>query len=180
MEILQSIVGECKALLQQGGLVLWVILAVGVWLYTVLLATWRVAVPLREAISEGISEAGSSQRQLHNTYTIFLLERLAWVDRRIPVIGVMIGVCTLGGLLGTVSGMLSTFENMASVSQVDPMEKIASGISEALITTQAGLLIALPASFIFALLKSRVGAIHLQLEKKMHADLAAAYGKELA
>lgn len=180
MQIVQTIFQECVTLLDQGGVVLWIILAVGVWLYTMLLATWRAAAPLCDLIREGIVKGDNSQRFLLNEYTIFQLDKLAWVDRRIPVIGVMIGVCTLGGLLGTVSGMLATFENMASASQVDPMQKIASGISEALVTTQAGLLIALPAAFIFALLKSRVNAVHALLEENLHADLVVMHRKEIA
>ncbi|MFC5049452.1 MotA/TolQ/ExbB proton channel family protein [Rubritalea spongiae] len=175
---MHSILQECQTLLDQGGVVLWIILAVGVWLYTMLLATWRAAAPLCDLIREGVSGEDDSKRFLMNEYTIFQLDKLAWVDRRIPVIGVMIGVCTLGGLLGTVSGMLATFENMASASQADPMQKIASGISEALVTTQAGLLVALPAAFMFALLKSRVSAVHALLEENLHADLAVAHRKE--
>ena len=178
MEFLTSILRECRTLLDQGGVVLWIILAVGVWLYSVLFSTWFAAAPLRDLIKDGVVVENGSERFLLNEYSIFHLDKIAWVDRRIPVIGVMIGVCTLGGLLGTVSGMLSTFENMASASQVDPMQKIASGISEALVTTQAGLLIALPAAFMFALLRSRVKAVHELLEENMHANLATAYGKE--
>jgi ABC-type glycerol-3-phosphate transport system permease component len=180
MDLLYSIMRECKTLLDQGGVVLWIILGVGVWLYTVLFNTWSAAAPLRDLIKDGVVVENNSERFLLNEYTIFQLDKLAWVDRRIPVIGVMIGVCTLGGLLGTVSGMLSTFENMASASQADPMQKIASGISEALVTTQAGLLIALPAAFMFALLRSRVNAVHALLEENLHSDLAESHRKEAA
>lgn len=178
MELWYSIVNECRSLLAQGGVVLWIILGVGVWLYSVLIATWHAASPMLEKIRSGVIDQALSEGEVLNEYAIYHLEQLSWVDRRLPVIGVMIGACTLGGLLGTVSGMLKTFENMASSSQVDPLEKIASGISEALITTQAGLLIALPAAFLFVLLKSRVKALHEELEVHLHGELAALYGKE--
>ena len=181
MELLRSLLHECQFLLMQGGVVLWAILAVGVWLYTMLANTWSAVMPMQQQIQQGVrARAESEKREIVRDYAIFELETLAWVDRRIPVIGVMIGVCSLGGLLGTVSGMLETFENMSSQGKGDAMEKIASGISEALITTQVGLLIALPAAFIFVLLQSRVKAVHLSLEKSLHGDLAEFYRGEKA
>lgn len=176
MELLRSLIDECQFLLMQGGVVLWAILAVGVWLYTMLANTWSAVMPMQQQIQQGVRERPDSERrEIVRDYAIFELETLAWVDRRIPVIGVMIGVCSLGGLLGTVSGMLETFQNMSSQASGDVMEKIAAGISEALITTQAGLLIALPAAFFFVLLQSKVKAVHQLLEKNLHGDLAEFY-----
>ncbi|MFC4994896.1 MotA/TolQ/ExbB proton channel family protein [Rubritalea tangerina] len=112
-----------------------------------------------------------SSEYIQREYTIFELDQLAWIGRRLPVIGVMVGICTLGGLLGTVSGMLVTFTKMASSSYGDPMEKIAAGISEAMITTQAGLLFALPAAFAYAMLVVRVRRVHSLLEQHLSVDL---------
>lgn len=171
MSFLESMLNETQAVLDQGGLVLWAILLVGVWLYSILISTLRGTEPLKQEIEKGITNIHESEKVIQREYTIFLLEKLAWIDRRLPVIAVMIGICTLGGLLGTVAGMLSTFENMASAIQADPMQKVATGISKALITTQVGLLFALPASFIFALLRSRVKALHLLVEENFHKDI---------
>lgn len=70
---------------------------------------------------------------------------IAPFDRDLKVMQVCVSIAPLLGLLGTVTGMLSTFAALASGSGGDKtMDMVASGISEALITTETGLLIALP------------------------------------
>ena len=67
--------------------------------------------------------------------------------------------------------MLVTFSNMATLSTVSPMEKIAAGISEALITTEVGLLMALPAAFLYALLLRRISIVRAKAEGRMHVTI---------
>lgn len=69
-------------------------------------------------------------------------------ERDLRVMKVCVGAAPLFGLLGTVTGMLATFAALASGSGGDKtMGLIAAGISEALITTETGLVIALPGLF---------------------------------
>ncbi|MHC4600791.1 MAG: MotA/TolQ/ExbB proton channel family protein [Planctomycetota bacterium] len=63
--------------------------------------------------------------------------------RRFPAIAVLASVAPLLGLLGTVTGMIDTFEAITLFGTGNP-RSLAEGISEALITTQAGLIVALP------------------------------------
>ncbi len=65
--------------------------------------------------------------------------------RRRPTVGAMIAAAPLLGLLGTVSGMARTFENLARRSDQQGMENLAGGISQVLVTTESGLAVALPA-----------------------------------
>ncbi len=76
--------------------------------------------------------------------------------RRLPFAFVLIGTAPLVGLLGTVSGMMSTFRGMSASTRSAPIEIISRGISEALITTQTGLIIAVPAFVICSLLRARL------------------------
>lgn len=70
---------------------------------------------------------------------------IAPFDRDLKVMQTCVSVAPLLGLLGTVTGMLATFAALATGSGGDKtMGMVASGISEALITTETGLLIALP------------------------------------
>ena len=169
MSLFYVISNECQALLGEGGGVLWGILVVGVWLYAMIFSTWCGLQKFESKLDNEFVSDGGAKRSIVREFTVFELDHLAWVERRTPVIGVMVGVCTLGGLLGTVSGMLVTFSNMATLSTASPMEKIATGISEALVTTQAGLLMALPAAFLYALLLRRVAIVRSRAEGKMHA-----------
>ncbi|MCB9881407.1 MAG: MotA/TolQ/ExbB proton channel family protein [Planctomycetes bacterium] len=69
-------------------------------------------------------------------------------ERDLRVMKICVSAAPLVGLLGTVTGMLATFNALASGSGGDQtMAMIASGISEALITTETGLVIALPGLF---------------------------------
>jgi len=65
------------------------------------------------------------------------------VDRRLQFVNVLVATAPLMGLLGTVLGMLTTFRGIA-LGGGKMVDTIARGISEALITTEMGLLIALP------------------------------------
>lgn len=69
-------------------------------------------------------------------------------ERDLKVMQVCVGAAPLVGLLGTVTGMLSTFAALSSGGGGDKtMGMVAKGISEALITTETGLVIALPGLF---------------------------------
>jgi biopolymer transport protein ExbB len=69
-------------------------------------------------------------------------------DRDLRVMKICVGAAPLVGLLGTVTGMLATFDALAKGSGGDQtMQMVAAGISEALITTETGLVIALPGLF---------------------------------
>jgi biopolymer transport protein ExbB len=69
-------------------------------------------------------------------------------ERDLLVMKICVSCAPLVGLLGTVTGMLATFGALSSGSGGDKtMEMIAAGISEALITTETGLVIALPGLF---------------------------------
>lgn len=76
-------------------------------------------------------------------------------ERRFPFVFVMIGASPLIGLLGTVSGMFTTFRGMASDGAAPPIEVISTGISEALITTQAGLVIGVPTFMVAFWMRNR-------------------------
>lgn len=69
-------------------------------------------------------------------------------ERDLRVMRMLVSAAPLLGLLGTVTGMLATFSALSSGSGGEKtMEMVASGISEALVTTETGLVIALPGLF---------------------------------
>ena len=76
------------------------------------------------------------------------------MDRFLAVIGILAGIAPLLGLLGTVTGMLVTFD-VISVFGTGNARAMAGGISEALISTQTGLLIAIPGLYMANFLKRR-------------------------
>jgi biopolymer transport protein ExbB len=78
----------------------------------------------------------------------------ASLDRYLAVIGVLAGIAPLLGLLGTVLGMVSTFEIISHFGTGNA-RALSGGISEALITTETGLLVAIPGLYMSNFLKRR-------------------------
>jgi biopolymer transport protein ExbB len=95
----------------------------------------------RSTGATSLEEAASVFRHIRTTET-------APFERDLRVMRICVSAAPLVGLLGTVIGMLATFDALSSGSGGDKtMGLIAEGISEALITTETGLVIALPGLF---------------------------------
>ncbi len=116
----------------------------------------------------------SGDRQLDR---FILDETVVWlvssIDRYLAVIGVLAGIAPLMGLLGTVTGMIATFDSIA-VFGTGNTRAMAGGISEALITTQTGLLVAIPGIYMKNFLvrrsenlKQRVASLGMYLRRQM-------------
>ncbi|MFO7962635.1 MAG: MotA/TolQ/ExbB proton channel family protein [Desulfobacterales bacterium] len=80
------------------------------------------------------------------------------MDRHLSAIGVLAKTAPLLGLLGTVLGMITTFD-IISFYGTGNAKAMAGGISEALITTQTGLLVAIPGLYMSNFLKRRSQAL---------------------
>lgn len=81
-------------------------------------------------------------------------ETSSQVNSRLVLLNTLVAAAPLAGLLGTVIGMLNTFNGLAAGGS-ESMSRVAGGIHEALLTTQTGLLIALPGVFISLVIKRR-------------------------
>ena len=75
-------------------------------------------------------------------------------------------VAPLAGLLGTVSGMIETFDSLADMSLFSQSGGIAGGISEALFTTQMGLIVAVPGVLLGRMLDRRAERRLQQIEEQ--------------
>lgn len=91
-------------------------------------------------------------------------EYLPFIDRRIRFLGIIIAAGPLLGLLGTVVGMLSTFSGMLE-AMGNRFDSVVTGISEALITTQTGLVIAIPALIILSWIIQRRNSLVLAIAR---------------
>lgn len=174
-----------QTILDEGGPTLWALMALAVMIYTLLFSVWRQLVATRRLVANHAWEKPRAvdtnlpwqakpppRRRAEREYAAFELDNLAWIHRRIPFLTVLISAAPLLGLLGTVAGMLITFQGMAGASEGAPIDTISTGISKALLTTQAGLVIAVPAAFFLALVKRRAAVTHLELQRQLHTRLA--------
>jgi biopolymer transport protein ExbB len=87
------------------------------------------------------------------------------LERFINALGTIASISPLLGLLGTVTGMIRTFKAI-TVAGIGNPTAMAGGISEALITTAAGLLVAIPAMVAYRYLRGRVDGLVIQMEKE--------------
>ena len=92
------------------------------------------------------------------------LRQEAFVKRRIGAIALLAAVAPLLGLLGTVGGMIKTF-TVISIYGTGNAKALASGISEALITTQTGLVVAIPGLFLASYLQRRSDKLLARMER---------------
>jgi biopolymer transport protein ExbB len=87
------------------------------------------------------------------------------LERFIGTLGTIASLSPLMGLLGTVFGMIRTFNAITTAGIGNPAS-LAGGIAEALITTAAGLTVAIPALLAYKFLRGRVQALVVQMEKE--------------
>ena len=85
------------------------------------------------------------------------------LDRWLGAIALTAAVSPLLGLLGTVSGMITTFQLMTLFGSGDA-SSVSAGISEALVTTELGLVVAIPALLAHALMSRKVRSYYAELE----------------
>ncbi|MEM8885174.1 MAG: MotA/TolQ/ExbB proton channel family protein [Planctomycetota bacterium] len=84
-------------------------------------------------------------------------------EREIGVLKAMVAAAPLIGLLGTVKGMVATFSGM-SARGVDTMEALSTGVSEALVTTQVGLIVAVPGLLGLHATERRLARLEIEIE----------------
>ncbi|WP_372942118.1 MotA/TolQ/ExbB proton channel family protein [Shewanella sp.] len=100
-----------------------------------------------------------------------MLKQMSKFERGLGFIALLAAMAPMLGLLGTVSGMIETFQSLTEFGNSDP-KLLSQGISKALITTQAGLLVALPLLLLHYPLKRRAQALSLNMEQQAALLLA--------
>jgi biopolymer transport protein ExbB len=86
------------------------------------------------------------------------------LERYLSILGTIASISVLLGLLGTVMGMIRTFNAIAALGYGHP-EALASGISEALVATATGLAIAIPTLVLYNFFTSKVDSLVIEMEK---------------
>jgi biopolymer transport protein ExbB len=99
-------------------------------------------------------------------------------ERNNKTILVLAAVAPLLGLLGTVTGMITTFE-VISDSGTGDARGLATGIAEALVTTQTGLIIAIPGLFMGNFIKRRVEREKENLRRLLDNMVKISFGEEI-
>lgn len=184
MNLAQQFLVELRDLGDGGGWIFWAIIALAFGIAFALLSLWNALhfpgatvlssrewrqLLLRPArsteifhrLSANLSSSNDPGSRLHEMSQ----HLFAVPERRFPFAFVMIGAAPLLGLLGTVSGMFTTFGGMATTSANSPIDVISDGIAEALITTETGLVVAIPTLIVCTLLKSRFDGLVIRFQR---------------
>ena len=148
--------------LNQGGVIGYIILAIG--LLGLVLSLERIVYLWREGrriTAQRQTDAPQADNALGRVMLVYhndteqdvatlearldeaILNQLPRLERGLSTIGILAGVAPLLGLLGTVVGMIDTFQSITLFGTGDP-RTMSSGISQALVTTQMGLSVAIP------------------------------------
>ena len=100
-----------------------------------------------------------------------VLEEVPRINRHLPLLKIVAAVAPLMGLLGTVTGMIITFQAITLFGAGDP-RLMAGGISQALITTVLGLCVAIPMLLLHNLVQGRARGITELLQQRAIALVA--------
>jgi biopolymer transport protein ExbB len=121
----------------------------------------KVQGPQKELLLIALKSRTAEQRD-ERLYAELLKQRNS-LERWLGAIAMTASVSPLLGLLGTVSGMIATFKLMTLFGAGDA-SSVSSGISEALVTTELGLVVAIPALLAHGLMSRKVKTIFSRLE----------------
>ncbi len=121
--------------------------------------------PLGRVLAAGLSNRHRSRDIIKESIEDTGRHVVHELERFLNPLGTIAAVSPLLGLLGTVTGIISAFNAITSQGVGDP-RVLAGGIGEALITTAAGLLVAIPALIGYRYLRGRVDGLVVDMEKE--------------
>ncbi len=149
-----------RNLLNAGGEVLWLILLVSICLWGLIaerLIFFSVHYPtLKQQWLQGWNERADRNSQSALSIRNYIIsEARIQMEKNLSVIKMLVGLCPLLGLLGTVTGMIHVFDVMA-VTGTGNARAMASGVSRATIPTMAGMVVAIAGLYFNRLIEEKV------------------------
>lgn len=119
--------------------------------------------PARSVLGAAVDHASEPRDMVEEALFEQVLLHRPRLERFLPLIAVTAATAPLLGLLGTVTGMIHTFQNITLFGTGDA-RLLSSGISEALVTTEFGLMVAIPSLLLHALLSRKTQGILSEME----------------
>lgn len=121
--------------------------------------------PVANVILAGLSERGNPSEVVEATLQEAILKEGMRLTHFLAALKVFAAIAPLLGLLGTVTGIINTFRAITVYGTGDP-RMMSGGISEALVTTQVGLAVAIPIMFLYTYFESRAERLATEMEEK--------------
>ena len=120
--------------------------------------------PAGEMLAEAVDHVDEGRDLVEEVMYERMLRIQPRLDRLMPLIALTAATAPLLGLLGTVTGMIQTF-HLITLFGTGDAQTLSGGISEALVTTQFGLIVAVPALIVHALLSRKSKGILNNMEQ---------------
>ena len=115
----------------------------------------RTSGPVAAILKAGLAQYVKGKHAMEEAFETAALYEIPRLERYLAMLSTIASISTLMGFTGTVTGMISAFNAIAKANLSSPAI-VASGVAEALITTAAGLIIALPAIVSYRYFAGRV------------------------
>ncbi|HXW03959.1 MAG TPA: MotA/TolQ/ExbB proton channel family protein [Vicinamibacterales bacterium] len=128
--------------------------------------------PVASIVKAGLLRFGRPKDEVEMALQDASAHELSTLERGLPILATVAMIAPLLGFLGTVTGMINSFEALAAVGLNNPAA-VARGISQALITTAAGLMIAIPVQMAYNYFVTSVNALVRNMESAAHVVLEA-------
>lgn len=120
--------------------------------------------PIAEIFHAGLSRADKGIEAVEKSIEAAGSVEMAFLEKGMIWLATVITVAPMLGFTGTVSGMVSAFQDIAAANNISPAI-VAGGISEALLTTLFGLIVAMIIQVFYNLFTSRVDSIVVDMEE---------------
>ncbi len=120
-------------------------------------------VPFSRVIAAGIQKIGHSFETIEKAFEEMTEEEAIRLHQKVGWLSLIAGIAPMLGLLGTVVGMVGAFNTIADAGETVKPADFADSISQALLTTVLGLVIAIPVTSFFVLFRNRVVRITLEI-----------------
>ncbi|MBN2442508.1 MAG: MotA/TolQ/ExbB proton channel family protein [Spirochaetales bacterium] len=131
--------------------------------------------PITNLMKVGIEHRRYNERVLKDSIMDAANLEIPKLERFLSALGTIANIAPLLGLLGTVIGNIEAFGVLGNLESVGDPGQLANGISEALISTAAGIVVSIPALIFYNYLVSKVNHIIIRLENKVN-DLVLLLG----
>jgi biopolymer transport protein ExbB len=121
--------------------------------------------PVANVVKEGLLRAHQPESLIEDGLEIAVTEATLQVQTRTPYLATIANVSTLLGLLGTILGLIRSFDAIGSASAQQRSALLAAGISTAMNATMLGLGVAIPCMVAFSFLISRTNRLNTAIEQ---------------
>ncbi|MDZ7373929.1 MAG: MotA/TolQ/ExbB proton channel family protein [candidate division KSB1 bacterium] len=114
---------------------------------------------LPRIVLAGLENYEGSAQDIQNALELAALTEIPKLEKRTPYLSMIANVATLLGLLGTIFGLIQSFQAVAQAEASQKAALLSAGISMAMNTTAFGLLVAIPCLIVYSVLQEQTSAI---------------------